>query len=148
MTTLPGEGTFVVLISDLFVYGYQCIQKLVQFVAGILLTAGVCVQIMIMTREQHGCRYLQRQIDEGGNEALQLVFVEILEHVASLMMDPFGNYLVQKVLDACHAEQRMQLLKQIAASDLVSVALNTHGTRAVQKLIEQVQCSASFFKIK
>ena len=53
------------------------------------------------------------------------------------MVDPFGNYLIQKLLDRCSEEQRLQVLRAVAPSgDLVSVALNTHGTRAVQKLIE------------
>ncbi|KAI8476987.1 MAG: pumilio family protein [Monoraphidium minutum] len=53
------------------------------------------------------------------------------------MMDPFGNYLIQKLLDRCSEEQRLQVLKRAAEKgELVSVALNTHGTRAVQKLIE------------
>jgi hypothetical protein len=29
------------------------------------------------------------------------VFSELLEHVTELMTDPFGNYLVQKLLDRC-----------------------------------------------
>ncbi len=53
------------------------------------------------------------------------------------MTDPFGNYLIQKLLDRCSEEQRLQVLKAVAAEgQLVAVALNTHGTRAVQKLIE------------
>ena len=118
-------------------------------------------------------------------------------------MDPFGNYLVQKLLECCTDEQRMGVLRAVAkvrgepdsdaddkgadgaeggaeggadgaekngdaASDgekkkdddkkvakpasssagskdgdgvpeLVSVALNTHGTRAVQKLVETLR---------
>ncbi|EFJ45258.1 pumilio family protein [Volvox carteri f. nagariensis] len=49
------------------------------------------------------------------------------------MMDPFGNYLVQKLLDRCSEQQRLEVSER---GELVTVALNTHGTRAVQKLIE------------
>ena len=85
------------------------------------------------------CRFLQKKFDEGGPEAIELLFAELLEHAAELMTDPFGNYLVQKVLDRCSEEQRLHLLQSVAAnSDLVSIALDIHGTRAVQKLVETV----------
>lgn len=65
------------------------------------------------------------------------VFPEVLAHVVELMVDPFGNYLVQKLLDRCSEQQRLELLQSVAdRGELVTVALNTHGTRAVQKLIE------------
>jgi len=34
---------------------------------------------------------------------------EILEKLVDLMMDPFGNYLIQKLLDRCSEEQRLQV---------------------------------------
>jgi hypothetical protein len=34
---------------------------------------------------------------------------EILDHLVELMMDPFGNYLIQKLLDRCSEEQRLQV---------------------------------------
>ncbi len=40
-----------------------------------------------------------------------------------------GNYLVQKLIDYATLEQRMLIL-QHSAADLVSISLNTHGTRS------------------
>merc|ERR1712176_331311 len=93
--------------------------------------------LLAAARDQNVCRFLQKKFDDGGSEVIQLVFPEVLEHCASLMMDPFGNYLIQKLLDRCSEEQRLELVKAVALkSDLVAIALNTHGTRAVQKLVE------------
>ena len=93
--------------------------------------------LLAAARDQNVCRFLQKKFDEGGHEVIKLVFPEVLEHSASLMMDPFGNYLIQKLLDRCSEEQRLDLVKAVALkSDLVAIALNTHGTRAVQKLVE------------
>ncbi len=132
---------------------------------------------MAVAKDQNGCRFLQRKFDEGGPAAIQAVLPEVLEHLIELMMDPFGNYLIQKLLDRCSEDQRLavtalllsvcsnssslcndlplkiralhclhmlesmqsvlQVLKKAAErKELVQVALNTHGTRAVQKLIE------------
>ena len=51
------------------------------------------------------------------------------------MTDPFGNYLCQKLLEHTNNEQRSKLVNN-AAPHLVEIALNQHGTRALQKMIE------------
>jgi pumilio RNA-binding family len=175
-------------------------------------------QISVLARDQHGCRFLQRKFDDEGEDAVNKCYDEIIAEVVDLMMDPFGNYLVQKLLECCNDEQRTGILKAVskirgaedsepeeddAAADaaeaagekktdgdgdgdgdgddaadepagspekptaaekkptpkpaakktssgsydgegdgvpeLVSVALNTHGTRAVQKLVETLR---------
>lgn len=53
------------------------------------------------------------------------------------MLDPFGNYLCQKLLEYANDEQRTALIR--ASSEyMVRIALNQHGTRALQKMIEHV----------
>lgn len=88
-------------------------------------------------KDQAGCRFLQKKFDEGGPASIEVVFSEILADILDLMMDPFGNYLIQKLLDRCSEEQRLEVLKASSKDGgLISASLNTHGTRAVQKLIE------------
>ena len=55
------------------------------------------------------CRFLQRKFDEGGPQAVGRVLPEILDHLMELMVDPFGNYLIQKLLDRCDEAQRLQV---------------------------------------
>ena len=50
-------------------------------------------------------------------------------------IDPFGNYLCQKLLEYSNDDQRTVLINN-AASQMVKIALNQHGTRALQKMIE------------
>ncbi|KAH9330952.1 hypothetical protein KI387_003060 [Taxus chinensis] len=98
-------------------------------------------RIYVIARDQHGCRFLQRKFDEGSSEDVQKIFVEIIDHIIELMTDPFGNYLVQKLLEVCNEDQRMQILHAITGKpgELVNISLNMHGTRAVQKLIETLK---------
>ncbi|QCD84094.1 hypothetical protein DEO72_LG2g4444 [Vigna unguiculata] len=97
--------------------------------------------IYLMAKDQHGCRFLQKMFDEGTPDDVQVIFNEIIDHVVELMVNPFGNYLMQKLLDVCNEEQRMQILLILTEEpgQLVRISLNTHGTRVVQKLIESLK---------
>ncbi|CUM65426.1 uncharacterized protein PRCAT00003064001 [Priceomyces carsonii] len=101
--------------------------------------------IFSLCKDQHGCRFLQRQLDisrdsenrkvKGDLVAATLIFNEIYLKIVELMTDPFGNYLVQKLFENVTSDQRTILVKN-AAPHFVKIALDPHGTRALQKLIE------------
>ena len=67
------------------------------------------LQVVGVAKDQNGCRFLQRKFEEGGAAAIAAVFPEILDNLIELMIDPFGNYLIQKLLDRCSEEQRLQV---------------------------------------
>ncbi|KAL8969753.1 MAG: hypothetical protein Q9183_001844 [Haloplaca sp. 2 TL-2023] len=92
-------------------------------------------EIYSLCKDQHGCRYLQKKLEEHNPEHLQIIFLETNQHVVELMTDPFGNYLCQKLLEFSNDEQRTVLINN-AAPQMVKIALNQHGTRALQKMIE------------
>ncbi|KAJ5867067.1 hypothetical protein N7534_001620 [Penicillium rubens] len=97
-------------------------------------------ELYSLCKDQHGCRYLQRKLEERNPEHVQLIFSETYMHVIELMTDPFGNYLCQKLLEYSNDEQRTALIDN-AAPELVKIALNQHGTRALQKMIEFISTS-------
>lgn len=92
-------------------------------------------ELYSLCKDQHGCRYLQRKLEERTPDQVQLIFEETHLHVVELMTDPFGNYLCQKLLEYSNDDQRTALINN-AAPELVKIALNQHGTRALQKMIE------------
>ncbi|CCA66738.1 related to Drosophila pumilio protein and Mpt5p protein [Serendipita indica DSM 11827] len=92
-------------------------------------------EIPLMCKDQHGCRFLQKKLEEGVPEHRDIIFRETFKHFAELMTDPFGNYLCQKLLEYSTDEQR-NLICESVAGDLVTISLNMHGTRAVQKMID------------
>ncbi|QHO30074.1 hypothetical protein HN51_018486 [Arachis hypogaea] len=103
-----------------------------------------------MAKDQNGCRFLQRMVEEGTFEDVRVVFEGIVENVVELMMDPFGNYLVQKLLDVCNEDQRLQIVLMLTKEQgqLVRISLNTHGTRVVQKLIETLNSAKQISLVK
>lgn len=90
-----------------------------------------------LCKDQHGCRYLQKQLENRDPEHIHKIWLETSSHVIELMTDPFGNYLCQKLFEYCNDDERTVLV-QNAARDMVRIALNQHGTRALQKMIEHI----------
>ncbi|KAG5018965.1 hypothetical protein JHK87_014820 [Glycine soja] len=103
-----------------------------------------------MAKDQNGCRFLQRMVAEGTYQDICMVFEGIIGNVVELMIDSFGNYLVQKLLDVCTDDQRLQIVLMLTnhPAQLVRVSLNTHGTRVVQKLIETLTSTEQVSLVK
>ncbi|KAH6640829.1 armadillo-type protein [Chaetomium tenue] len=93
--------------------------------------------IYSLCKDQHGCRYLQKQLENRIPDQIHMIWLETNQHVVELMTDPFGNYLCQKLLEYCNDDERTVLI-QNSTSNMVTIALNQHGTRALQKMIEHV----------
>lgn len=92
-------------------------------------------QLGFVCRDQDGCRYLQKMLEEGNPKHVETVFNEIFPSFVELMTDPFGNYLCQKLVEYATDEQKT-LIVEAVSPNLIDISLNMHGTRAVQKMIE------------
>jgi len=104
-------------------------------------------RIYMVSKDQQGCRYLQKKLEEQEPEAIRTIFNEVYDHITELMTDPFGNYLCQKLLEFCNDHQRYLIVERVAP-DLVYISKNMHGTRAVQKMIECLSSPAQVNIIK
>ncbi|OQR87640.1 hypothetical protein ACHHYP_08412 [Achlya hypogyna] len=93
-------------------------------------------RVYAMSKDQNGCRLLQEQLDCVGRPDLcDVIYTEALPHLVDMMVDPFGNYLFQKLLERVADDQRLEIVKRVSPH-LVAAALNLHGTRSVQKVVE------------
>jgi len=92
-------------------------------------------KIYLVSKDQQGCRFLQKKLEEQEPKVVDTIFNEVYDHINELMIDPFGNYLCQKLLEHCTDEHRYKIVEKVA-SELVTISKNMHGTRAVQKMIE------------
>lgn len=92
-------------------------------------------EIYALCRDQRGCRLLQRRLQENNPALVSKIFEATHKHMTTLMSDPFGNYFCQKLVEYCSDEQLTSILETIAPQ-MKAIALNQHGTRALQRAIE------------
>ncbi|KAL3810499.1 hypothetical protein ACHAXA_005641 [Cyclostephanos tholiformis] len=96
-----------------------------------------------LSRDQVGCRLLQQALDEDGPSAATAILNEGLTFWAEAMVDPFGNYLFQKILERITPAERVTLVGSVSTR-LVNASLNLHGTRSVQKIVEVCSVDEDF----
>ncbi|WEJ95802.1 protein necessary for high temperature growth [Yamadazyma tenuis] len=100
--------------------------------------------ILRLSKDQYGCRFLQKKIDENliSNYSIryanfEIIFNEIYLNLYELIIDPFGNYLIQKLIKYA-SNENLNLMLDILQSNLFQISINQHGTRALQKIIESL----------
>jgi pumilio RNA-binding family len=65
-----------------------------------------------------------------------LIFGSIVETDPARFLDPFGNYVVQKLLDYGGPTIRDETLRRMLAENPVAISRNPYGTRVLQKIID------------
>ncbi|KAJ7967537.1 Pumilio-like protein [Quillaja saponaria] len=98
-------------------------------------------QVILLAKDQYGCRLLQRKFNEGKQDEVEIILSEVKDHLHELMMDQFGNYFIQRIFQESNAGQMTEFLTLVIRNEqkLKDVCVDTHGTRAIQKLLEHLQ---------
>ncbi|KAI3767490.1 hypothetical protein L2E82_17637 [Cichorium intybus] len=97
--------------------------------------------IYLLAKDQHGCRILQSKFENPTEEEILLVFSEVMGSISELMKDQFGNYVIQKLVAVCNVHQKSLILRELTRRpfDIILVSMNPYGTRAIQKLLENLE---------
>ena len=61
--------------------------------------------LYILAKDQGGCRYLQKLLDEDPIKITNIFYQPLLDNILKLVNDPFGNYLIQKMFASMSQEQ-------------------------------------------
>ncbi len=93
-----------------------------------------------LCKDQHGCRFLQKKLSENNPTITDVIFNQTFPFILEFMIDPFGNYLCQKLVEYISDEQKTAVIEKICNSGdfLIKIAINQHGTRSLQKIIEYI----------
>ncbi|KAL6961904.1 hypothetical protein U1Q18_041127 [Sarracenia purpurea var. burkii] len=94
----------------------------------------------MVARDHGGYSFLKKKIDGGKREDIDMIFMGIKDYVRELMMDRYGNYLIQKIFAVCNEEQMTQMLLLVISDErfFASICVDTHGTRAIQTMLNHL----------
>ncbi|CAK8571296.1 unnamed protein product [Lathyrus sativus] len=73
-----------------------------------------------------------------GRDAVSYIFTEVIDNVSELMLDEFGNVVIQKMIGLCNQNQltRVTLMVTSYECQLVKIVVDLHGFRSIEKLCE------------
>ena len=94
--------------------------------------------IFLLAKDQAGCRFLQEKLEKEPKEATEKFYNAILPYLISLVKDPFGNYLIQKLIQNLNLNQIIKIL-EIMSPTILDIGSNSHGTRVIQHLISYLK---------
>ncbi|XP_006661391.1 pumilio homolog 5-like [Oryza brachyantha] len=95
-------------------------------------------QIVKYSLDQNGSRFIQQKLENCTIEEKDLVFAEVLPHASSLMIDVFGNYVIQKFFEKGSTQQMRDLADKLVGH-VFSLSLQIYGCRVIQKALEVIQ---------
>ncbi|CEP60520.1 Mpt5p LALA0_S01e12794g [Lachancea lanzarotensis] len=96
-----------------------------------------------LATDQFGCRFLQKKL-ENPQECVtmrDLMYDQISPFFLDLIVDPFGNYLIQKLCECLTTDQKTQLVEKIFPH-VFQISINQYGTRSLQKIIDSLDTEA------
>ncbi|XP_013659058.2 pumilio homolog 11 [Brassica napus] len=111
---------------------------------------GIYGSVYLTAKDQLGCRFLQKLMQERSSLDVMVIFRGLINHVIELGMDQFGNFLIQKLILISNEEQRTKILINLTSTPglLIEISLHNYGTRVVQKLIETVRTKTEINLVK
>jgi len=116
----------------------KCIETLptnsVQFVVDEL--AGYRGGWAALARHRFGCRVAERLIEQFPGEMIDMLMTAVIADTHTLCCHPFGNYVVQHVLEYGSKEKRAQVVAGLIQDDVVSLAQHRVANNVVEKVVE------------
>jgi len=94
-------------------------------------------QLVGFAKNQQGSKYLQRALAKASPDVLEFIVVEVGDNLHELMVDSYGNYFCQKLLQSSSSKQRLYLLKKISPH-MIKIACDKRGTHSMQSLIQLI----------
>jgi hypothetical protein len=86
-------------------------------------------------RNQKGSRIMQKELNKITPENLELLIWRLCPFMTEIMVDTYGNYFSQRLIQCCSPQQRLEILKS-TVKDFVTIACHNSGTHSIQCLME------------
>lgn len=93
--------------------------------------------LLTLAKEQTSCRYLQQVIENNPKLGTVYLYPVIIKNITELIINQFGNYLIQKLFGYISQNQFSDILNAIVP-DFVFISTNFYGTRVLQRMIDYI----------
>ncbi|XP_009392359.2 pumilio homolog 3 [Musa acuminata AAA Group] len=106
-------------------------------------------RIHMLAKDLCGHCFLLKTLDKRERGNVDKIFVEIISHVAELMIHPIAHHLIKKLVEVCTEQQLTHITDKISehTDQLPRICCDQHGTSVVQKIIKTVKSPELYFKI-
>ncbi|KAL7440643.1 hypothetical protein ACHAXM_008489 [Skeletonema potamos] len=89
----------------------------------------------IAKADEGASRFVQRRLQSGKENEKRLALQAALRSFSDLWPDPFGNFMLQGLLEYGSADMREELMTAVFAADVVDMTLDMNGCRVIQKAL-------------
>ena len=100
-----------------------------------------------LTKDQIGCRYLQKKIEEDTDFSINFIYPIIIEHIDEIIIDKFGNYLIQKFIEYMTQKDLFSFMNRIK-HNFLNIGLNQYGKRVIQKIMDYIKSTGDSYTIQ
>ena len=101
----------------------------------LLSNENLAKQAFNIAKNQNGCRYLQKRVENNKDLVPTLFFPNILGHFPELSNDQFGNYYIKVIIKYLPNDMINKLIS-LMHQFFAKIGTNQYGTKVMQYLIE------------
>lgn len=84
---------------------------------------------------QKGSRDVQGILKKFTENDVDILIAKLSQYISEIMLDKYGNYFIQRLIQNCSPHQREEILKSIE-KNFTQIACDSFGTHPLQALIE------------
>jgi len=101
----------------------------------------VCENMDDVGRDRVGCVIVKRCVDHADDDQIHALFGEICNKVLSLVQDPFGNYVVQHVLEKYPNSDKTQTLISRLLGSITDLCVQKFSSNVVERCLKMANSS-------
>jgi hypothetical protein len=93
--------------------------------------------LLILLKDQNGCRLIQKRIEEKGSDYVVAMFDKMSGSLNEIINDQFGNYVVQKMIDYIYSDKAVVTkFFEVTRGRIYDISVHQFGTRVLQRLMD------------
>eukprot|EP00759_Apiculatamorpha_spiralis_P047459 PhF_6_TR43133/c2_g1_i1/m.65987/K17943/PUM; pumilio RNA-binding family len=109
----------------------ECMPERIDFV-----TRAFRGSIPELATHAYGCRVLQRLLEFQATVVGEPILEEVIEHIDGLVVDQYGNYVVQYLIMNAHNDYRQRLIKTLVPK-ILDLSRHKYASNVAEKMIEK-----------